>query len=376
MNGGRLFKRGRWFYAAYYGPLPNGDWGEIREAVRPRTDDENKAREFLQRRRRAAENHRDGIDRFRGPNQERVTVNQLLDAAEADYRQRQIKSLRQTLGHLKPVREHFGHTRALNVTPDRVRAYITMRQKAGLSNAKINRETEVLSRAFRLAVEEGKLVYGPRVPSLPENNARQGFFERAEVEAVLARLPEDLRDVALFAYLTGWRRSEIAGLRWEHVDRAGGEVRLLDSKNGEGRVLPLDGELAALVGRRWEAREYEGFRGERCISPYVFHRLGVPRLNFSRRWRKACRAAGLPNKLFHDFRRTAVRDLVRGGVHQSVAMAITGHKTPSVFGRYNITSRDDKLDALRRRQEYLQQQDRRPKLVALRPNGPDRERGG
>ena len=284
----------------------------------------------------------------------------------ADYEMRQIKSYRQTLGHMKPVRDYFGSMRALTVTPDRIRAYIAKRQKAGLSNAKINRETEVLSRAFRLAVDEGKLSYSPKVPSLPENNARQGFFERAEFEAVLAKLPEDLRDVALFAYSAGWRRGEIAGMRWENVDRAGGEIRLPDSKNGEGRVLPLDDELLALVSRRWEAREYEGFRGERCISPYVFHRLGVPRLNFNKRWRKACRAAGFPTKLFHDFRRTAVRDLVRGGVHQSVAMDITGHKTASVFKRYNITSREDKIDALRLRQIYVERQDSRSNVLSMR----------
>jgi integrase len=353
VNGeGRVYKRGRWFHVAYYGPLDDGSWGEIREVVRPRTDDEEKAHDFLRRRRRAAENHRDGIDRFRGPGQERVTVAELLDAVEADYKQREIKSLRQTLGHIKPVRAWFGPARALTVNPDRVRTYIAARQKDGKSNAKINRETEILNRAFRLAVEEGKLPYSPKVPALPERNARQGFFERAEFEAVLEKLPEDLKDVARFAYLTGWRRGEIAGLGWEHVDRAGGEIRLPDSKNGEGRVLPLDEELIALIERRWAAREYKGYRGERRISPFVFHRLGKPRLNFGKRWRKACCAAGFPTKLFHDFRRTAVRDLVRGGVHQSVAMDITGHKTASVFKRYNITSREDKLDALHRRRDY------------------------
>lgn len=94
--------------------------------------------------------------------------------------------------------------------------------------------------------------------------------------------------------------------------------------------------------------------------------IGVPRLNFNKRWRKACRAAGFPTKLFHDFRRTAVRDLVRGGVHQSVAMDITGHKTASVFRRYNITSREDKIDALRRRQIYVDRQDSRSNVISMR----------
>src|ERR1700693_6264570 len=105
--------------------------------------------------------------------------------------------------------------------------------------------------------------------------------------------------------------------------------------------------------------------------------IGVPRLNFNKRWRKACRAAGFPTKLFHDFRRTAVRDLVRGGVHQSVAMDITGHKTASVFRPYNITSREDKIDALRRRQIYVDPHDSRANVLSLRrgPSASDAQLG-
>src|SRR5262249_15548131 len=112
-----------------------------------------------------------------------------------------------------PIRSYFGHFRALKVTPDRVRAYIAGRQEKGRSNAKINRETELLGRAFRLAVEEGRLVYAPKIPALPERNARTGFFERAEFDEIVEHLPDHLQDFVRFAYLTGWRRSEIAGLR-------------------------------------------------------------------------------------------------------------------------------------------------------------------
>src|SRR5262245_54242079 len=107
---GRVFRRGKagWAWVAYFGPKPDGTWDEIREPVRPRTDDLEKAREFLRERRRQAENHRDGIDVFQGRAQERMTVDQLLDSLETDFRQREIKSLKQTLGHIKPLREWFG----------------------------------------------------------------------------------------------------------------------------------------------------------------------------------------------------------------------------------------------------------------------------
>jgi integrase len=258
----------------------------------------------------------------------------------------------------------------LTVTPDRIRRYIADRQKQGLSSAKINRETELLGRAFKLAVEEGKLSQCPKIPALAERNARKGFFERTEFEAVARHLPEHLVDVARFAYLTGWRRGEIADLRWENVDRFAGEIRIDTSKNGEGRVLPLDDDLSALIERRWTSREWWDFRGESHLSPFVFHRQGIPRVNFNRGWRRACVAAGYPDKLFHDLRRTAVRDMIRGGVSQHVAMSVSGHKTPSMFQRYNITSSEDKLEALRRRRSYVEERaTATPPVVAIdRPN--------
>jgi Integrase len=203
------------------------------------------------------------------------------------------------------------------------------------------------------------------VPALPENNARQGFFEKAEFEAVVASLPEPLGDVARFAYLSGWRRSEIVGLQWENVDRAGREIRITTSKNGEGRVLPMDESIAALLEKRWAAREFQDFRGEPGLSTLVFHSQGRRIGNFTKTWRAACEAAKVPGKLFHDLRRTAVRDMIRGGVSQHVAMAISGHKTPSMFQRYNITSAEDKLDALRRRQSYIEARSEKSNVVPL-----------
>lgn len=78
--------------------------------------------------------------------------------------------------------------------------------------------------------------------------------------------------------------------------------------------------------------------------------------DFKHSWATACSKAGSRAKLFHDLRRTAVRDMIRGGVPQSVAMAISGHRTISMFLRYNITSGDDVREALRRTQDYRRAQ--------------------
>src|SRR5664280_2134246 len=235
------------WHVAYWGPV-DGRVVEIRESAG--TGDERKARQFLKERLREVGNHRVGAAKFQGPRQERVTVKDLLDALEQDYVQRGVKGLREAKNHMKPVHEFFDLRRALEVTPNLVREYIAERKKSvrfvgakrivGVANATINRETELLGRAFRFAVFEGTLTTAPAIPSLPENNARRGFFDRCEVESLIPHLRQPLSDMAQFAYATGWRLGEIRGLRWEHVDRRAREVRLPDSKNGEGRVLPLD----------------------------------------------------------------------------------------------------------------------------------------
>jgi len=354
---GRIYQRpgSRFWHCAYFGPTKNGEWGEIRESTA--TDDEKRARTFLRDRLREVANHRDQIRPFQGPRAEKLTVGALLDSLFAYYERREIKSLQRTRIHAKPVREFFGHLPALAVTPDVVRRYAEARraEKRPKSNATINRETEILSAAFSLAFKEERLARKPYIPTLPENNARTGFFERPEFEKILEKLSSPMDDMARFAYVSGWRKEEIRTLRWSNVDRGAREVILHDSKNGEGRVLPLDEETWKLFEKLWRAREYQS-DGTTGISEYVFHADGRPvgEANFEKLWRRARVDAGLPEKLFHDFRRTASRNMIRAGVPQAVAMKITGHKTDSMFRRYNVTSSDDKREALRRVNAYVE----------------------
>ena len=309
----------------------------------------------------------------------RIRFDEAVKDVINDYRTNRKRSLddveRRIERHLKPF---FGNRRMASITTADIREYIDSRQKettmvrraftftardgtprqvpeqrrtiTGVSNAEINRELTALKRMFNLAIQAGKLLQKPHIPLLKEDNVRVGFFERDQFLAVLAHLPEPVRPAASFAYLTGWRiDSEVLSLEWRQVDFGAGEVRLDPgkTKNGEGRTFPMTRELREVLEQQRTITENLQ-RQLKVVCPRVFHRSGRPIKSFRVAFRSACVEAGCPGRVLHDFRRTAVRNLVRAGIPERVAMQMTGHKTRSVFERYNIVSAGDLRDAARR----------------------------
>jgi integrase len=142
---------------------------------------------------------------------------------------------------------------------------------AGSPPATINRETQLLGQAYTLAMRSKppRVTTKPNIRRLSEKgNVRKEFFEPAEFAAVVDALPEYLQDVARFAYLTGWRRGDMLGLRWSAVDMERGVIRLFqgETKNDEGRTLAIAGPLAEIVARREAARLVERRDGEPVVA--------------------------------------------------------------------------------------------------------------
>jgi integrase len=348
------------------------------------TADEAKARKFLKRRIKEVGADQIGVAAFVGPQQERTKVSSLLDALEEDYKLR-AKDSPQFRTHLKHVRQYFGAWRAVEVSPEAVDKYISRRQEAGNAAASINRSTQLLAQAFKLAVDRKHLSTAPQIRHLSEKgNARQGFFSDSDFRALRDRLPAYLRDFVHFGYLTGWRKGEIASLRWSDVDGDVVRLRGVNSKNGDGRTVTLGGDLAEVIDRRRTERQVKTENGA-IMMALVFHRNGKPIGDFGKAWDTACVAANLgqfvcknccqvvnshrcaecrketkyTGRMFHDFRRTAVRNMVRAGVPERVAMTISGHKTRSIFDRYNIVNEADLREAMERTQNYLKGSDKR-----------------
>ena len=198
------------------------------------------------------------------------------------------------------------------------------------------------------------------------------FFERAEFLAFRNALPDYLTPVVTFAYFAGWRRQEILSLKWSQVDLATKSVRIEgeSTKNHKARTIALDGELLEAIQSQWERRKVGEIPGEApaLLCQYVFHRNGKPLGDFRDAWDKSLKETGLTGKILHDFRRTAVRNMTRAGVPERVAMMVSGHKTSSVFDRYDIVSDDNLREAARKSWEHAQNQEAAAKVVALRSN--------
>lgn len=317
-----------------------------------------------------------GRGQFLGPVAERTTLEDVLGMILTDYEingRRSLPGARFIAGHLKAT---LGpETRVIDLTADRIARYTQERLADGLAPGTVNRNLAILRRALRLGHRAGKVAAVPPIMLLCERNVRQGFLEWPAFQQVLTYLRPDLRDLALFAYLTAWRKGECLTLTWADVDREGRTIRLRPehAKTGQGRTLALEGELWNLIERRWTARRIPMPTGETKLLDLVFHRRGRPFRSFRSAWASACKKAGVPGRLFHDLRRSAIRNMVRGGVPERVAMAISGHKTRAIFDRYNITSEKDVREAVLRTQAYLRASPREAKVIVVSRGGDDGE---
>ena len=123
---------------------------------------------------------------------------------------------------------------------------------------------------------------------------------------------------ARFAFYTAWRKGDVRNLKWADIDTQATTVVLPTTKNGDGRSLALPDELVEIVKRREAARLITTPSGDVRVVDHVFHHQnGRPLGDFRKAWKKACRDAGVPDRLRHDFRRTAVRNMERRGVPRS-----------------------------------------------------------
>jgi integrase len=391
---GMIYLRGDTYWIKYY---RNGK--PYRESAR--TKKETDARKFLKKREGEVA---DG--RFRGLRAEKVKFEEISKDLITDYEVNKRKSIVHAKIRVKHLDDFFKGMRVNDIDTPTVSRYVVMRRDQGAENATVNRELAALKRAFSLAVKctPPKALHAPYIPMLKENNTRSNFFEQEDYHMMMDTLPDYLRPIFAASYFTGWRKEELLSLTWaNNVNLFERKLTLAagTTKNGKARTAFMPEPLYEILRAQYSASTHDY---PEC--PFVFHKAGERIGDFRNAWAQAlvtcgykatfkCRDCGATveidvgqrwkkdgqtlyvadgevrkgkkaiwqkiacshcqserfqrwGRVFHDNRRTAVRNLTRTGTPEGVAMEQTGHLTRSVFERYNIVSENDLRGAAER----------------------------
>jgi integrase len=239
------------------------------------------------------------------------------------------------------LRPQFGKIKASKLRKTHLQDFVHRRLASGRANATVKNDLVLLQRAFSL--EE---VAFPKFQKPIANKVREVILKDDEFELLHRHLPDHVKTVALFSFETGCRLGEILSLRWDQTalhgpDGKRGIIRLRggETKNGEAKSIPLTDRLRVALRSLRSSKEND--------SPYVFTYRGRQLRDIRTSWRKGCEVAGLvdsvgkPRFRFHDLRRTAITAMTRSGIPETIIMRISGHKTRSVFDRYNLASDED-----------------------------------
>jgi len=352
---GRVYLRGTTWWISY-----SKRGHEFRESAH--TTDGAKADKFLSRRLKEREK-----PTFVGPKEEKLTLDDLEAKILADYRKHNRRSACNVTHCLKRVRKYFAFDSLVDITTPRIDLYQQARLSEKAARATVNREMAILRHGFKLLLEAKALSEAPVIKLLEDENVRQGFIEVGDFYKVIDNLFRTVhpavKDVLEFLYHSGWRSKEVTKLEWQDVDVEGGMVRLRRENNKikKVRMLPLIGELQNIIARRLTER--------RMDCPFVFHRSGKPVKSFRKAWETACETIGQPDLVPHDMRRSATRNFRKAGLSENEGMAMTGHKTNSIYRRYDIIDEEDMKQSMEKVQEFLKGQSRRSKVAPIRKAG-------
>lgn len=376
---GSVFQRkdtGKWYYKIKF--KVDGEEREIRQPIPGDHADEDAAWKAAKaiRHECLAKISRHEVQQSRV---EDVTCGELLD----DYikfleanRPRSAYDMKLSINaNLRPF---FGDLKAAQLETGHFRRFRELRKtRDGVSGTTVNRDLAALRAALKLEAKNtpSRVKFVPYFPMDDEShNVRTGFLDVSGYRKILEHLPESLKCLFVLAYHVGNRRGNLLSLKWSQVDFEIGIIRLAETQDGKHvGTAPIYGEM-----RSWLARQ-KGYRDDHypsCEHVCFWYACdceidpdfkaghggyrtapGSPIKDFRRAWSNAIIDAGFPNLLFHDLRRSAVRNMIqKAGISEKAAMEISGHLTHEMIRRYNITSLDTVLESGRRADEWMRSQ--------------------
>jgi integrase len=284
-----------------------------------------------------------------------LSMDALFEAMVEDWKVKGRRSLDDMLSKHQEVRAFFKPYLVSDVLarPTLIDDFITTLRERGLGPASIQRKFAQVKRAFNFAFEKRKIKELPPFPDdMVEPEPRQTRFTEAEVDRLVAKLPERLKRAARVASICGWRLNAVLSRTRHHIDWEGGVLNLdaRSSKNGEPLQFPLTPKLRAVLEEQLafvDALQHEHGMVIQWLFPNddARHQIGERMKRFDDVWHRACDEAGLntdpetgkpaaERRWYHDFRRTAQDHLEEMGLADTQIMELVGHKTLSMRKRY------------------------------------------
>jgi integrase len=277
---------------------------------------------------------------------EKMPFAEFADQYLRDYAKPNKKSWQRDACIIDHLKVFFEHKFLGEITPQDVEAYKAQRSEH-VTKSCVNRELGCLKTILTKAVEWGRLRDNPaqRVKLFRVDNRRLVYLEQEEVPRLFAACSPSLRNIVEFAVLTGMRRGEILSLQWQDTDLKTGTIRLLKTKNGKVRDIPMNQRLRQLLMTL----------PRHLHSAYVFcNQQGKPYSNVTKAFRKAVQAAGIKRHIrFHDLRHTFASHLVMSGVDLFTVSQLLGHSDVAMTQRYAHLSPDHKRRAMERLDGYF-----------------------
>jgi len=248
---------------------------------------------------------------------------------------------------MKPIVAYFGDKLLAQINTGMVEAFRQKRlgeisgktKNALIQPSSVNRECACLRNIFNRAIRSGKAEKNP-VHGLKgfKENARNRVLSQEEFVRLIDACHDHLKPIVKVGYFTGMRKGEILGLRWGQIDLKQGFIQLRpeDTKTQESRSIPLCQELMEMF--RSMPRGLHGVP----VFTYAGRKVGLIRKAFE----SACKKAEIEDFVFHDLRHTFNTNAYKSGMPIPTIMAITGHKSMSMFQRYLTLQPEDLREAM------------------------------
>lgn len=230
----------------------------------------------------------------------------------------------------------FGDCELQNITPLMIEKYRAERLKTGVSKSTVNREITIMKKMFNLAIDWNLANTNPvaKVKLFSEKDTqKERILSKEEEAALLAKCPDYLRPIVIVALNTGMRRGEILNLRWKQIDFERRQIKIVQTKSGKHRVIPVNDVLFQELMKIKKANQ---------IGEYVFSnpKTGLPYIEVKKSFKNACRKAGIEDLRFHDLRHTFATRLIASGVDIVTIRDLLGHFSVRITQRYTHSNQN------------------------------------